>query len=62
VINEYALHWAVGFLAIYLIAQLVVLKHPYFQTFSAVQKSITVKLLALIGFVVAYSAVRFLIL
>ena len=59
--NEYALQWAMGFLGIYLLAQLVVLKLTFFQSFSPVQKSVTVKLLALLGFVVVYGLTRLLI-
>lgn len=59
--NEYALQWATGFLVIYLLAQLVVLKLTFFQSFSPVQKSVTVKLLALLGFVVVYGLTRLLI-
>lgn len=59
--NDYAFQWALGFFAIYLIAQFVVSKHPFFQTFSQIQKSITVKLLALIGFVVVYGVVNLVV-
>ena len=56
--NEYALQWALGFLVIYLLAQLAVSKLSFFQSFSPIQKSITVKLLALLGFVVVYGLTR----
>lgn len=52
--NEYAAYLALGFLLIYILAQLLVSKHPRFQTFTAIQKSVTVKVLALGGFVVCY--------
>jgi uncharacterized membrane protein (DUF485 family) len=52
--NEYAAYLALGFLLIYILAQLLVSKHPRFQAFTAIQKSVTVKVLALGGFVVCY--------
>lgn len=52
--NEYATYLALGFLLVYVLAQLLVSKHPRFQTFTAIQKSVAVKVLALGGFVVAY--------
>lgn len=52
--NEYAMYFALGFLLIYVLAQLLVSKHPRFQAFSAIQKSVTVKALALLGFALAY--------
>lgn len=56
--DQYALQWALGFLVIYILVQLLVLKMPVFQAFSPIQKSISVKVLALLGFVVIYAAVR----
>lgn len=52
--NEYAAYLALGFLLIYMLAQLLVSKHPRFQTFTVIQKSVTVKVLALGGFIVGY--------
>lgn len=52
--NEYAIYLALGFLLIYMLAQLLVSKYSRFQAFTAIQKSVTVKLLALGGFVVCY--------
>jgi hypothetical protein len=59
--NQYALHWAGGFLLIYVIAQLLVAKHPCFQFLSAIQKSVLVKLMAIVGFGLAYVFVQFLL-
>ncbi|MCE3252773.1 MAG: hypothetical protein K0Q67_1793 [Cellvibrio sp.] len=58
--SQYALHWAGGFLLIYVLAQLLVAKHPRFQFLSAIQKSILVKLIAISGFGLAYVFVQFL--
>lgn len=58
--SEYALHWAGGFLLIYVLAQLLVFKHSRFQFLSAIQKSVTVKVIALCGFVLAYLLVKLL--
>lgn len=52
--NDYAAYLALGFLLIYVLAQLLVSKHPRFQQFTPIQKSVTVKLLALVGFTLAY--------
>lgn len=52
--NDYAAYLALGFLLIYVLAQLLVSKHPCFQQFTPIQKSVTVKLLALVGFTLAY--------
>lgn len=59
--SEYALHWAGGFMLIYVLAQLLVSKHARFQFFSPIQKSVAVKVIALIGFVVAYLVVKLLV-
>ncbi len=59
--NEYALHWAGGFLLVYLLAQLLVSKYARFQFLSPIQKSIAVKVIALFGFVVAYLVVKLLV-
>ncbi len=59
--SEYALHWAGGFMIIYTLTQLVVLKHPRFQFLSSIQKSVSVKVISLAGFVIAYVAVKFLL-
>lgn len=58
--NEYALHWAGGFLLIYVLAQLLVAKHSRFQFLSPIQKSVTVKIIAISGFALAYVIVKFL--
>lgn len=58
VVNQYALYWALCFFVIYLLSQWMVLKHPVFGKLTQMQKSVTVKLLAVIGFVVAYGFVR----
>ena len=52
--SQYALHWAAGFLVVYVLVQLLVAKHPRFQFLSAIQKSILVKVLAIGGFGLAY--------
>ncbi|QEY12972.1 hypothetical protein [Cellvibrio sp. KY-YJ-3] len=52
--NEYAIFFALGFLVIYVLAQLLVSKHPRFQALSAIQKSVTVKVIALSGFILVY--------
>jgi uncharacterized membrane protein (DUF485 family) len=52
--NEYAIYFALGFLVIYVLAQLLVSKHPRFQALSAIQKSVTVKVIALSGFILVY--------
>ncbi len=57
--NQYALHWAGGFLLIYVLAQLLVAKHPRFQFLSALQKSVLVKVIAIGGFGLAYVLVQF---
>ncbi len=59
--SEYALHWAGGFMLIYVLAQLLVSKYSRFQFFSPIQKSVTVKVIALTGFVVAYLVVKLLV-
>jgi hypothetical protein len=56
--SQYALHWVGGFMLIYVLAQLLVSKHPRFQFLSAIQKSVVVKVIALLGFVTAYGLVR----
>ena len=52
--SQYALHWAGGFLLIYVLVQLLVAKHSRFQFLSPIQKSILVKVLAIGGFGLAY--------
>jgi hypothetical protein len=52
--NQYALHWAGGFLLIYVLAQLLVSKHPRFQGLSALQKSLLVKVMAIGSFGLIY--------
>ncbi len=52
--SQYALHWAAGFLVVYVLVQLLVAKHPRFQFLSAIQKSILVKVLAIGGFGLTY--------
>lgn len=56
--SQYALYWAGGFMLIYVLAQLLVSKHPRFQFLSVIQKSVAVKLIALVGFMAAYGFVR----
>lgn len=53
-LNDNALMWAISFLLVYALAQLVVSKHPRFASFSPMQKSISVKILAIAGFCLAY--------
>lgn len=60
--NQYALHWAAGFLLIYVLVQLLVSKHPRFQFLSALQKSLLVKVMAIGGFVLVYVLFQFVIL
>lgn len=52
--SQYALHWAGGFLLVYVFVQLLVAKHSRFQFLSPIQKSILVKVLAIGGFGLAY--------
>ncbi len=59
--NEYALHWAGGFMLIYVLAQLLVSKHSRFQFLSPIQKSITVKVVSLSGFALAYLIVKLIV-
>lgn len=59
--NQYALHWAGGFLLIYVLAQLLVAKHSRFQFLSPIQKSLLVKLIAIGGFGLAYVLVQFVV-
>lgn len=59
--NEYALYWAGGFMVIYVLTALVVSKHPRFQFLTPIQKSITIKVIALGGFALAYVVVKFLV-
>lgn len=59
--NQYALHWAGGFLLIYVLAQLLVSKHPRFQLLSPIQKSVLVKVIAIGGFGLAYVLVQFIL-
>ena len=59
--NQYALHWAGGFLLIYIAAQLFVSKHPRFQFLSPIQKSVLVKVIAISCFGLAYVFVQFVI-
>lgn len=61
IFSQYALHWAGGFLLIYVLAQLLVTKHPRFQFLSAIQKSVLVKLIAIGGFGLAYVLVQFVV-
>jgi hypothetical protein len=53
--NEFALYWALGFMAIYLVAQLAVSKLDAFKHFSRIQKSVLVKVLALVFFALGYA-------
>lgn len=59
--NEYALLWAGGFLLVYVVTQLAVLRLPLFQNYSAIQKSVIVKVIALLAFVLAYGIVKIFI-
>lgn len=59
--NQYALLWAGGFLLVYVVAQLAVSRLPLFQNYSAIQKSVTVKVIALLVFVLAYGVVKIFI-
>lgn len=57
--SQYALHWAGGFMLVYVLAQLLVAKHSRFQFLSALQKSVLVKVFAISGFGLAYLLVHF---
>lgn len=57
--NQYALHWAGGFLLIYVLSQLLVSKHPRLQFLSALQKSLLVKVMAIGGFGLVYVVFQF---
>lgn len=57
-INQYALHWAVGFLMIYVLMQLLVAKHPRFQSWSAMRQSLAVKIFSLFGFIALYALAK----
>lgn len=59
--NQYALHWAGGFLLIYVAVQLLVSKHPRFQFLSALQKSLLVKVIAIGGFGLVYVLFQFVV-
>jgi hypothetical protein len=61
IFSEYALHWAGGFMLIYVLAQLLVSRHSRFQFLSPIQKSVAVKVIALCGFVLAYLIVKLLV-
>jgi len=53
--NNNATYLALGFLLVYVAAQLLVSKHPRFQAFTPIQKSVAVKVLALVSFIVLYA-------
>lgn len=57
-VSQYALHWAAGFLVIYVLMQLLVSKHPRFQTWSAMRKSMAVKFFSLLGFIALYGLAK----
>lgn len=59
--NQYALHWAGGFLLIYVLAQLLVSKHPRFQFLSTLQKSLLVKVMAIGSFGLVYVLFQFIV-
>lgn len=59
--SEYALLWAGGFLLVYVVAQLAVSRLSLFQNYSAIQKSVAVKVIALLAFVLAYGVVKIFI-
>jgi hypothetical protein len=59
--SQYSLHWAGGFLLIYVLSQLLVSKHPRLQFLSAIQKSVLVKVLAIFGFALAYLLVKLMV-
>ena len=56
--NEFALYWALGFMAIYLLAQLAVSNLVVFKHCSRIQKSVLVKVLALAFFGLGYVFVQ----
>ena len=56
--NDNAVYLALGFLLLYVLAQLLVSKHSRFQAFTPIQKSVTVKVLALVSFIVLYVLFR----
>ena len=59
--NQYALHWAGGFMLIYVLTALLVSRHPRCQFLTPIQRSITVKILAICGFALAYVVVKTLV-
>ena len=59
--NQYALYWAAGFLVVYVLSQLLVSKHPRFQSLSAIQKSLLVKVIAIGAFALTYIVVQVLV-
>ena len=59
--SQYALHWAGGFLLIYVLAQLLVAKHSLFQFLSPIQKSVMVKLIAISSFGLVYVVMQFIL-
>ncbi len=46
--------WAIGFIAVYVVAQLLVSYHPRFKTMEPIKRSISVKVIALATFVLLY--------
>jgi hypothetical protein len=60
VTNQFAVYWALGFMAIYIVSQLAVSNLKMFERFSRIQKSVIVKLLALGFFVVGYGFSKWL--
>lgn len=57
-VSQYALHWAIGFLVVYVLMQLLIAKHPRFQAWSPMRKSLAVKVISLLGFIVLYGLVK----
>lgn len=60
-VNQYALMWALGFLLVYVFAQLAVSRLAFFQRYSPIQKSISVKVIALLTFILLYGLVQIFI-
>lgn len=58
--NQFAVYWALGFMAIYIVSQLAVSNLKMFERYSRIQKSVIVKLLALGFFVVGYGFAKWL--
>ena len=52
--DSHTFGWAIAFIAVYVVAQLLVSYHPRFKAMEPIKKSISVKLIALGTFVLLY--------